>query len=195
MRWKLRKVGWAMFFVVKPTYYMTLSGVELAGPIKFSKIPLSDHGFHLKVLQTILPPTQPYPIPMYYASSYHTAVIEWRNINCTMKGSILSFYLIPSASPSWARFWLVLAVTYFEPWTSSRCDSHCSGSIPAGSRLSSPSQIQDSLPQTHGVSLLIIPAKVSSLILWDMKLILIILYFFHLLLLSTFILKVLSITY
>ena len=38
-----------MFLVVKPTQYMTLSGGGVVGPLKFSKIPLSDHGVHLKV--------------------------------------------------------------------------------------------------------------------------------------------------
>ena len=50
MRWKLRKMGWVYaFWWSKPlsTMYMTLSVV---GPLKFSKIPLSDHDFHLKVL-------------------------------------------------------------------------------------------------------------------------------------------------
>ena len=32
---------------------MTLSGVGVVGPLKFSKIPLSDHGVHLKGLVMI----------------------------------------------------------------------------------------------------------------------------------------------
>ena len=34
---------------------MTLSGVGMEGPLQFYKIPLSDHGVHLKSLQTISP--------------------------------------------------------------------------------------------------------------------------------------------
>ena len=38
---------------------MTLSGVRVVGPLKFSKIPLGGHGVHLKILQT--PPSPPPP--------------------------------------------------------------------------------------------------------------------------------------
>ena len=34
---------------------MRLSGVGVVGPLKFSKIPLNDHGVHLKGLQTPIP--------------------------------------------------------------------------------------------------------------------------------------------
>ena len=40
--------GGYMIFVGKSTYYMTLSGVGVVGPLKFSKIPLTDHGVQLK---------------------------------------------------------------------------------------------------------------------------------------------------
>ena len=45
-------MGWVyVLLVAKPTKYMTLSGVGVVGPFKVSKIPLSDHGVHLKGLQ------------------------------------------------------------------------------------------------------------------------------------------------
>ena len=40
------------FLVLKPTQYMPLSVVGLVGPLKVSKIPISDYGFHLKGIQT-----------------------------------------------------------------------------------------------------------------------------------------------
>ena len=44
--------GGYMIFVGKSTYYMTLSGVGVVGPLKFSKIPLTDHVVLLKNLWT-----------------------------------------------------------------------------------------------------------------------------------------------
>ena len=44
--------GGYMIFVGKSTYYMTLSGVGVVGPLKFSKIPLTDHVVQLKSLWT-----------------------------------------------------------------------------------------------------------------------------------------------
>ena len=49
--------GGYMIFVGKSTYYMTLSGVGVVGPLKFSKIPLTDHVVQLKSLWT--PPVKP----------------------------------------------------------------------------------------------------------------------------------------
>ena len=44
--------GYICFLVVKPTKYMTLSRRGVVGPLRFSKIPLSDHGVHTKIVQT-----------------------------------------------------------------------------------------------------------------------------------------------
>ena len=41
-----------MFLVVKPAQYITLSGVGWWVLSKFPNFPLSDHGVHLKILQT-----------------------------------------------------------------------------------------------------------------------------------------------
>ena len=56
MRWKLRKMGWVYVFGCQThLVHDNKWGGGGMGPLKFSKIILSDHGVHLNVLQTSPP--------------------------------------------------------------------------------------------------------------------------------------------
>ena len=72
------------FLVVNPTKYMTLSGKGVVGPLRFSKFPLSDHGVHLKVLQT---PRQNSHVGFTFTESrerdhYSVASAGWLKVTC-----------------------------------------------------------------------------------------------------------------
>ena len=65
LRFGKKRVG-IYIFIQNPTKYMTVSGLGVVGPLKFFKIPLSDHGVHLKSPQIELLPKFSYELSTYF---------------------------------------------------------------------------------------------------------------------------------